>query len=343
MTSIVSTSPAPQTATAGGTPGPGRSCPLDYRYAPQALREASEIGADVLWIAGGLYGNTEALRTLQGLVDDEPADRVALVFNGDFHWFDVAPSAFETIQAGVLRAYALRGNVETELARESSGDDDPGCGCAYPDSVPQEDVDRSNAMAASLRATAIAVGATTALRALPMVGRARVGALRVGIVHGDDRSLSGWRLAHDTLDASRLDGLDASFDAAGIDLLASSHTCLPVASTFASARDGRELAVINNGATGMANFAGSTHGIATRIVRAGVPAPSGLRVLYRAALGGCEVQAVAIDFDASAWLAAFDRQWPPGSPAERSYRARIVGGPGYRVQDAVRGRFAVPD
>jgi len=341
MTMNASLPPAGAAATADGNPGPGRSCPLDYRYGPQALRAAPSLDADVLWVAGGLYGNTEALRTLRGLVDAESASRVALVFNGDFHWFDVDPVQFGAIQAGAMRAYAMRGNVETELAREE-GSDDSGCGCAYPDSVPQEDVDRSNAMAASLRETARRVGAGGPLRALPMLRRAQVGALRVGIVHGDDRSLSGWRLAHDALEDSRRDGLDGAFDEAGIELLASSHTCLPVADTFVSSRDGRELAVINNGAAGMANFAGATHGIATRVARAGVAAPPGLRVLYRVTLADCEVQAVAIDFDASAWLATFDRQWPPDSPAERSYRRRIVDGPDYTVSEAVRGRFTPP-
>jgi hypothetical protein len=149
------------------TPSPGRSCPIDYRYGPTALRHAPSLDADALWIAGGLYGNTEALRALQALVDAEAVGRVALVFNGDFHWFDVAPAEFATVQAAALRAHAMRGNVETELARE--GDDAAaGCGCAYPDSVPQEDVDRSNAMAASLRETARAVGAADALRGLPV-------------------------------------------------------------------------------------------------------------------------------------------------------------------------------
>jgi hypothetical protein len=339
MSSTASVLPARGAGAAADPAGPGRSCPLDYRYGPRALRDTPALEADVLWIAGGLYGNTEALRTLQSLVEAESADRVELVFNGDFHWFDVDPAEFAAIQVAALRVRAMRGNVETELARE--GDDAAaGCGCAYPDSVPQEDVDRSNAMAASLRRTALATGATQALRVLPMLGRALVGGLRVGIVHGDERSLSGWRLAHDSLEASRGDGLDAAFEEAEIDVLASSHTCLPVAATFRSSHGGRELAVINNGAAGMANFAGTTHGIATRIVRNGVSAPAGARILYRASLGGCELQAVAIDFDVRAWLATFDRQWPAGSPAERSYRRRIVAGPAYCAPEATRGGFA---
>jgi hypothetical protein len=340
-------SAAASAAGAASTPpafeAPGRGCPIDYRYGPSDLLAAPGIDADVLWVVGGLYGNTEALAVLQALVAADAAageGRVEVVANGDFHWFDTDPAEFARIQAGVGRWHAMRGNVETELARAPGpGDADAGCGCGYPDSVPQEDVDRSNAMIVALRATARSLGAGPALAALPMLRRARVGGLRVGLVHGDDRSLAGWRLAHDMLAASRADGLDDTFDAAAIDLLACSHTCLPVAATFESARSGRSVAVINNGAAGMANFAGTTHGVVTRIARSARPAPAGARVLYRAALADCEVAAVAIDFDAARWLARFDAQWPDGSPAQRSYRARVVRGPAYSPTAAIRGRF----
>jgi hypothetical protein len=316
---------------------PGRACPVDYRYTPQAIAAAPPLEADVLWIVGGLYGNTEALATLSGLVDAEKVPRVEVILNGDFHWFDVAPDAFSAIAAGTAGWHAMRGNVETEIAR--LGDIDAGCGCAYPDTVPQDDVDRSNAMMLRLRDTARTLGLDGALGGLPMFCRAHVGALRVGVVHGDDRSLAGWRLAQDMLEDSRHDGLDDSFESARIDLLAASHTCLPVASTFESRVSGRPLAVINNGAAGMANFSGTTHGVVTRIAARGSAAPHGLRVLYSAALGDCDVQAVALDFDAVRWLERFDASWPAGSPAERSYRSRIVGGPAYAPAAAIRGRF----
>jgi len=324
--------------TASDTPlDPGRSCPLDYRYGPQALRAAEPIVADVLWVVGGLYGNTEALATLRDLIAAETAAHVAVVLNGDFHWFDVDPVAFAAIESGTAGWYRLRGNVETELAR--SGDASAGCGCAYPDTVPQADVDRSNAIAARLRTTAVAVGAAPALGRLPMFATARVGGLRVGIVHGDDRSLAGWRLAHDAIDAARTDGLDDSFEAAGLDLLASSHTCLPVATTFPGRTTGRTLGVINNGAAGMANFTGRTHGVVTRIARAGCPAPADTVRLYRATLADTEVAAVALPFDLDRWLRRFDAQWPAGSAAERSYRARIVDGPAWSMASAIRGGF----
>jgi len=338
----VSMTAASGASEASASDGPGRCCPLDYRYDARALRGAPTLNCDVLWVVGGLYGNTEALACLQSLIDRESQSRVEVVVNGDFHWFDVDPHEFRAIEAGVDRWHAMRGNVETELAREPSADGtDAGCGCAYPDSVDQADVDRSNAMIGRLRETARGLRASAALGALPMLRRAQVGALRVGCVHGDDQSLSGWRLAHDALPASREQGLPAAFDAAQIDLIACSHTCLPVGDSFASTTDGRTLAVINNGAAGMANFAGSTHGVVTRIALDGLPPPADARVLYRTRLAGCEVSAIALDFDAARFLQRFDRQWPAGSPGAVSYRDRLASGPAYRMAAAARGNFRI--
>ena len=92
---------------------PGRACPLDYRYTPQAIAAAPPLEADVLWVVGGLYGNTEALATLSRLVDAETAARVEVVLNGDFHWFDASPDAFSAVAAGTAGWRAMRGNVET--------------------------------------------------------------------------------------------------------------------------------------------------------------------------------------------------------------------------------------
>jgi hypothetical protein len=329
-------------AALAADPRPGRCCPTDYRYRPEVLRAVAPLRADVLWVVGGLYGNTEALRALNAQIGAETAERVVVVANGDFHWFDAHLDAFGAIEAGVAGWHRLRGNVETELARADADGAGVGCGCAYPEDVPDADVDRSNAILARLRATARRAGAAASLGSLPMLARAQVGEATVGIVHGDDRSLAGWRLAADRLAHSLADGLPAALDAAAIDLLASSHTCLPVACTFEAPRGTGLRAVINNGAAGMANFAGSPWGVATRIARAGTRPPRGLRTLYRAPVAGAEVAAVAVEFDLAAWLRAFDAQWPAGSPAERSYRRRIVHGPDHRPEQAALGAFASP-
>jgi hypothetical protein len=137
----------PMTATNAlpESPSPGRSCPLHYRYAPEVFQAEAPPrlqSLDVLYVVGGLYGNELALERVLELFDRERG-RKRLVFNGDFHWFDVDPEVFARVQAAVLAHDALRGNVETELTSDD-GDEDAGCGCAYPDWVGDGVVERSN-------------------------------------------------------------------------------------------------------------------------------------------------------------------------------------------------------
>jgi hypothetical protein len=65
-------------------------------------------------------------------------------------WLDVEPEDFQAISETVLGYHATRGNVEAELA----SDEDAGCGCAYPDYIGDDVVDRSNQIMTRLRATA---------------------------------------------------------------------------------------------------------------------------------------------------------------------------------------------
>jgi hypothetical protein len=299
---------------------PGRSCPLSYRYAPESLRRAPELAADTVWIAGGLYGNPFALQSLLALYERERGAK-ALVFNGDFHWFDVDPETFSHIDATVLRFHALRGNIETELAAPLA---DAGCGCAYPDWVDDGTVERSNEIIERLRPAA---GEARALAALPMHLVARVGAARVGIVHGDAASLAGWGFAQETLSTSagRLSA-QAAFDLAQVEVFASSHTCLPVLQRFADSR-----AIVNNGSAGMPNFRGERYGVATRI--SVNPRDD---ALYRLQCGEIYVEAIALRYDQAAWEKRFLKLWPAGSPAHRSYYRRITSGPSYAVGEALR-------
>lgn len=303
---------------------PGRSCPLAYSYGAAALAAPATLHADALWIAGGLYGNTFALLELEAMVAAERG-HAALVFNGDFHWFDVDDAEFARIEEGVARHAATRGNVETEIAQPHDG---AGCGCAYPDWVGDDDVARSNRIAERLRETAQrATGVAARLIALPMFRIAEVGGQRIAIVHGDADSLAGWGFSQEVL--ATADGRKAvleQFAASNVSVFASSHTCLPVLQAFDGAR-----AIINNGAAGMPNFAGTSYGLATRIALA--PHPD---ALYRLRLGHAIIEAVPIRHDAKAWQAAFLAQWPKGSDAHASYWNRIVNGPGYGVDAAPR-------
>ncbi len=299
---------------------PGRSCPLPYRYRPASLDRAPDIEAETLFVAGGLYGNVEALERLLELVAAEPGARLA--FNGDFHWFDADPSDFECVDREVAKHDRLRGNVETEIAGEDSG---AGCGCAYPADVSDADVERSNEILARLRETARAFPERReALGRLPMNLVARVGGARVGLVHGDAASLAGWGFAHDRLDdPAHRRWIDAVFSSARVDVFACSHTCLPALRRFGV--DGRAVAVANNGATGMPNFRGVRQGIVTRLsVR---PAPGG--ALYGTMAGGIHVDAIAVDYDADAFRRRFLASWPEGSAAHDSYFRRIEAGPAF--------------
>lgn len=309
----------------GATPGPGRACPAHYGYSPTVFGRPPELEADTLLIAGGLYGNIEALRALEALAVEE-RQPAAIVFNGDFHWFDIDAQLFAAIESGTALHTRLRGNVETEIAGEDAG---AGCGCAYPDEVDEAVVERSNAILASLRETARSLpAARAALARLSAHCVARVGDARVGIVHGDAESLAGWRFDAVALDdPAQASWREEAFVRAEVDVFASSHTCRPALRRFAVGA--REVAVANNGAAGMPNFAGERRGLVTRI---GVePSPA---ALYRVRSRGVFVEALPLAYDTAAFEARFLAQWPSGSPAHVSYWQRIARGTTLAVADA---------
>ena len=83
---------------------PGRSCPLAYRYQPEALAQPAQLEASTLYVVGGLYGNPAALQALLERANGEPSSPATIVFNGDVHWLDVDPDDFQTISETVLVA-----------------------------------------------------------------------------------------------------------------------------------------------------------------------------------------------------------------------------------------------
>ena len=91
-----------------GASAPGRTCPVAYRYPPTVFRRAPDVVAAAIYVVGGLYGNVEALQAVEALAAAEGA---TLVFNGDFHWFDVERADFAAIEAGTAPHARLRGNV----------------------------------------------------------------------------------------------------------------------------------------------------------------------------------------------------------------------------------------
>lgn len=305
-------------------PQPGRSCPLHYRYTPASLNRPPEIVADTLYVIGGLYGNFPALRAIETLAAAERAP-ATLAFNGDFNWFNTDAAGFVAINEAVLAHHALRGNVETELA----GDDDTaGCGCAYPSSVSDAEVERSNAMLTQLRNTARKnPQLRSRLAALPMNRVATVGGLRIAIVHGDCTSLAGWAYDESALaHAAGIATVAAHCTAARTRVIASSHTCLPVALKLDTLTG--PCALFNNGAAGMPNFAGTAFGVITRIATTPVQSPA---ALYGTVIDGVHIDALAVAYDHAEWQRAFMANWPAGSAGHLSYHQRITAGPHYGI------------
>ncbi|HXX25036.1 MAG TPA: hypothetical protein VEJ40_00085 [Pseudolabrys sp.] len=305
---------------------PGRMCPADYRYQLSVFARDADFACDTLYVVGGLYGNHAALAAIEALAARERATP-QIVFNGDFHWFDAEPGWFEAIERGVSAYRALRGNVETEIAR--ADDINAGCGCSYPDSFGEDVVRRSNEILRQLQSGA---GPTTRtrLRALPMHLVAQVDALRIGIVHGDAQSLAGWQFAGAALDDARNRGwFDTVRATSRIDVFASTHTCDAALRDFALP-SGR-LTVANNGAAGMPTFKGARFGVITRIGMT----PSPHQPLYGLKRGGVHIDAVAVPYNHAAFTERFLTRWPKRSSAYESYYARIVDGPAMTLAQAV--------
>lgn len=82
----------------------------------------------------------------------------------------------------------------------------------------------------------------------------------------------------------------------------------------------------------MPNFRGDPRVLITRV---GVR-PSPVAALYGCRIDGVHCDALALDWDRAAWMKTFERLWPRGSAAWRSYRHRILRGPDHSIEDADR-------
>ncbi|WNF46906.1 hypothetical protein RHP75_00275 [Pseudomonas sp. SG20056] len=306
----------------------GRDCPLDYRLAPDAFGGDPAFECETLYVVGGLYGNRQALAALQRRLAAEPKARV--VFNGDAHWFDRDPQVFQQIEQGLSAHVALRGNVETELGR--ANDSGAGCGCAYPMTVDEAVVERSNTIQQELNKTVQGLpGMAERLAARPSTALVSVAGQRVAISHGDEQSLAGWSCSRESLsDSARQQQLDAWFAESNVQVLATSHTCSAVALNL------EHGALINNGAAGLPNFAGGRYGLLSRIATTPHPA-----ALYRCQRDGLFIEALPLNYNHDDFLADFDRQWPADSPAALSYRSRVLGQLTDRPETALLAGFSL--
>ncbi|MDZ4336842.1 MAG: hypothetical protein U1A62_24500 [Pseudomonas sp.] len=306
----------------------GRDCPLDYRLTRDAFGGEPLFDCQALYVVGGLYGNRQALAAVQRRVASEPHARA--VFNGDAHWFDRDLEIFQQIEQDISAHLALRGNVETELGR--ADDSGAGCGCAYPMTVDEAVVERSNAIQQELNNTVQGLPRMAErLAARPSTALVSVAGRRVAISHGDEQSLAGWSCSREALNEPvRQQQLDNWFAANNVQVLATSHTCSAVALNL------EHGALINNGAAGLPNFAGGRYGLLSRIATTPHPA-----ALYRCQRDGLFIEALPLNYDHDAFLADFDRQWPADSPAALSYRSRVLGQLSDRPETALLGGFSL--
>jgi hypothetical protein len=140
------------------------------------------------------------------------------------------------------------------------------------------------------------------------------------VVHGDPESLAGWGLARESFVAGNESQLVAWFAESGADVIACTHTCLPV--LWSGMVEERPRVVVNNGSAGMGNLEQDPRGLITRI---GLTSPQ-FEPVAGIERRGLNVSLVPVAYDLEAWLRRFDQLWPAGSGAAVSYRSRIVGG-----------------
>ncbi|MFP3976635.1 metallophosphoesterase family protein [Marinobacter sp. KMM 10035] len=309
----------------------GRSCPLAYRYQPAALcADPVPVAEDVIYVIGGLYGNPFALDEIENmaLAEERQGRSVKLVFNGDFNWFNASDELFRDINCRVLSHTAILGNVDYELATPNSG---AGCGCAYPEFVSQDVVERSNEIMSRLQKTAGShPDIQQQLAALPRYQCLMFGGLKVLVLHGDPESLAGWGLAHESFAAGNEHRLEEWFRESGADVMVSTHTCLPV--LWSGLVQGRLCAVANNGSSGMGNLSGDARGLITRISRtASTLGP----VEGLVSVAGLHLDLMPVNYNVSAWVEQFDQLWPAGSSAAISYRQRLLEGASLSPSDLV--------
>ena len=154
---------------------------------------------------------------------------------------------------------------------------------------------------------------------------------KVGISHGDEHMVGGWNCSREELsNPARQKELDAFMEENGLDVFTTTHTCAAAAIVLDHG------AFINNGAAGLPNFAGQDFGLAVRIAEE--PHPD---ALFGAKRGGLFIEAVPVRYDQNAYVEWFDKLWPQGTPAEISYRGRLVNGPADEVAAALLGGFEV--
>lgn len=298
----------------------GRNCSLDYFLDRNWTEKSNKLFRDAIYVVGGLYGNYEALKTIKKIIKED--NERFLAFNGDVHWFDININDFLKIEV-TLEMQGCRlmmGNVEYELL---SKDDTFGCGCNYSELVEDDFVMHSNIIHSIMKKNLMGQDILEKIKLRP---RAKVYNLfdkKIAITHGDEKNMAGWKCSRDDLSyKKRQEELFNWMNDNNIDILATSHTCLP-----ALLRINNKI-IINNGAAGMANVKGESFGLISRIGNK----PHSQAIISEK-IDDVYVELVKVDFSLLDFLEWFDKVWPKGTAANVSYRSRITNGTDLEVDD----------
>eukprot|EP01059_Diplonema_ambulator_P007921 TRINITY_DN17456_c0_g1_i1.p1 TRINITY_DN17456_c0_g1~~TRINITY_DN17456_c0_g1_i1.p1 ORF type:complete len:244 (+),score=9.23 TRINITY_DN17456_c0_g1_i1:39-734(+) len=221
-----------------------------------------------------------------------------------------------------------------------------GCGCGYPEYTCDGVAARSDRIVERLRAEVRLNGdVKTWLQSLTLYKLLEISGGRVGIVHGDPESLSGWNFSAEmmpvTTNSDLRDMLNCSvprtplplisqwFESANVSAFVSSHTCLPHATSLPPGP------VLNNGSAGLPNFTSRLEGTAARVAHKSHPPPASIIPIATLHTPQLRLDLIPVRFPYEEWVRHFETVWPVGSDGYLSYHDRIVNGPRYRVDQAV--------
>ena len=184
----------------------GRNCSLEYILRKNWTKKIKKLEAEVIYVVGGLYGNSYALEIINEMAQDENAK---VVFNGDMHWFDVEKEDFLKVEELSKDSIKLLGNVEFELLNNTSS---LGCGCNYPQDVSDGVVERSNIIHNMMKENIKGDDILNDIKERSKTLVLDFSGKKIAITHGDEKSMSGWECSNDNLKLeSRKKELDSWF------------------------------------------------------------------------------------------------------------------------------------
>ena len=136
------------------------------------------------------------------------------------------------------------------------------------------------------------------------------------MIHGDEKSVAGWDNDKSRLvDADRQRELKDFCQKKNIDAVLCTHTCSQVILEW----EGHVL--VNNGASGMNSVKGAGNGLYTKVSQ-----EKSAHAIYSKEIAGVFIELMPLNYDKAPMVEWFDQIWPKDSPAEISYRGRIVNG-----------------